>query len=110
MDFLDSVDKQCTMETTTDTAHDTQSEIIQPSSCPSDTYIRPLHPTSSEPPPQIPHLVPKIQTPSIKTTSFSCIDDDQTKQEMHEEIPYAHNSQATSNSVSGQLLFFKSFS
>lgn len=100
MDFLDSIDKQFTMETTTDTAHDTQSEIIQPSSCPSDTYIRPLHPTSSEPPPQIPHLVPKIQTPSIKTTSFSCIDDDQTKQEMHEEIPYAHNSQATSNSVS----------
>ena len=101
-DFLDSVEKQYFKETTTDIAHDPQSEIIQPSLCPSDTYIKPLHPTSSEPPSQI--SPPQTQTLSIKTTSFSCID--KTKQEIHDEIPYVHNSQATSNSVSGQLILF----
>ena len=101
-DFLDSVEKQYSKETTTDIAHDPQSEIIQPSLCPSDTYIKPLHPISSEPPSQI--SPPQTQTLSIKTTSFSCID--KTKQEIHDEIPYVHNSQATSNSVSGQLILF----
>ena len=103
MDFLDSVDKQCTKETTTDIAHGPQSKIIKSSSCPSVIYFNPVPPISSEPPPQIPHLVPQIQTPSIKTPSFFYIGNDKA---MDDDTPYVHNSQATPRSMSGQLFFF----
>ena len=105
MNFLDSDE-----ETTTDVALDPQSGIIK--SCPLNIYFNSVPPISSEPPPQIPHLhtntdsVHQVQTPSIKTTSFSCIDNGNTKQEMFDEIPYVHNSQATPRSRSGKFFFF----
>lgn len=97
MDFLDSVGKQCTKETTNDIAHGPHSKIIKSSSCPSVIYFNPVPPISSEPPPQIPHLVHQIQTPSIKTPSFFYIDNDKA---MDNDTPYVHNSLATPRGMS----------